>query len=78
MSWEPIPQQGDWEEVDSLGRYLSAILFCPVRYCSAAYEKPVYECSHRCPFPKYAVKIAQNTGDWHEIIERHKEAILNS
>ena len=73
MNWEIIPQQGDFETVDSLGKDLSAILNCPVRYCEAHYSKPIFECSHSVAFPKFAVQIAQNTGEWHDIISRHRE-----
>lgn len=75
MDWQPIPQQGEWEIVDSLGKDLSAILFCPVRYCESHYAKPLYECEHSISFPKFAVQIAQNTGEWHDIIQRHKDGL---
>jgi hypothetical protein len=71
--WTPIPQNGDWELVDSLGKDLSAILHCQVRYCSAAYDKPVYECGCSKIFPKFAVQAAQTSGDWSAIMQRHNE-----
>ena len=76
MNWQAIPQQGEWETVDSLGKDLSAILFCPVRYCAVHYDKAVYECQHSIIFPKFAVQGAQSSGDWSDIIHRHNEYIL--
>lgn len=75
MDWNAIQHQGDWELVDSLGRDLSAILHCPVRYCAVHYDKPIYECRHLVAFPKFAVQIAQETGDWSQIMQRHAEEI---
>jgi hypothetical protein len=75
MLWEAIPQQGDFEKVDELGRDLSAILHCPVRYCAAHYEKSVFECKHSIVFPKFAVQGAQESGDWSQIMQRHLECL---
>lgn len=75
MKWTMVNNQGDYEMVDSLGKDLSAILFCPVRYCAYQYEKPLFECKCGKVFPKFAVQIAQETGDWGQIMERHKENV---
>ncbi len=76
MDWNMINQQGDWEVVDSLGRDLSAILHCPVRYCASHYDKNVYECSHSIVFPKFAVQGAQESGDWSQIMEHHHDSLV--
>jgi hypothetical protein len=75
MEWDFIPQQGDFEVVDSLGKDLSAILNCPVRYLEAHVAKPMFQCACSKIFPKFAVQAAQNTGEWHDIIIRHKENV---
>lgn len=72
MLWQAIPQQGDFEVVDLLGKDLSAILHCPVRYCGAIYEKPIFECGCSKVFPKFAVQADQNSGDWKFIMDSHK------
>jgi len=77
MGWTPMEQEGQEELIDSLGKDLSAILFCPVRYCETHYSKNIFECKHSIPFPKYMVQICQETGEWHEIIQRHKDAVGN-
>jgi hypothetical protein len=73
MDWTPVPQTGDWEVVDRLGRDLSAILHCPVRFCAYQYDKPVFECKCLKNFPKFSVLAAQESGDWSLIMERHNE-----
>lgn len=70
--WQPINSQGDFEVVDSLGSDLSAILHCPVRFCSYQYDKPLFECKCGLTFLKFAVEGCQSSGDWGMIIQRHK------
>lgn len=72
MGWTQINQGAD-EELLSLGCDLSAILFCPVRYCESHYNKPIFECHCEKIFPRFAVKSAQESGDWSMIIKRHRE-----
>lgn len=75
MSFSPVFQQGSSEELDSMGKDLSAILHCPVRYLGAIYDHPGFECSHMIPFPEFAVKYAHDSGDWSQIMHRHSEWI---
>jgi hypothetical protein len=73
MSWTPIPQDSDAERLDKLGRNLSIILACPVRYCESHYMKPLFECGCGKSFPRFSVQAAQENKDWSQIIERHNE-----
>lgn len=73
MSWQQKGEYGEFEIVDRLGKDLSAILHCPVRYLAYHYEKPVFECRHQINFPRFAVQSAQDSGDWMAIIQRHRE-----
>ena len=75
MEWTSVSQQGEWDKVDSLGKDLSAILFCPVRFCAYHYDKPVWECKHLVVFPKFAVQAAQDSGDWSQVMQHHRESI---
>jgi hypothetical protein len=73
MSWQQKGEHGEFEDVDSMGKDLSAILFCPVRYLAYHYEKPVFECKCGISFPRFAVQAAHDSGDWMQIIQRHRE-----
>ena len=75
MSWQFNNQQGEWELVDSLGKDLSAILHCPVRYCAWQYDKPIFETADGKVYPKFAVQAAQDSGDWSQVMQHHKESI---
>ncbi|MFA5299105.1 MAG: hypothetical protein WC389_12935 [Lutibacter sp.] len=71
--WQQKGDFGEFDVVDSLGRDLSSILNCPIRYCAWQYEKPVFECRCNITFPKFAVEVSQRSGDWLDIIKRHRE-----
>jgi hypothetical protein len=67
------PQDEIQGEIESLGAELSIRVGCSIRYCASIYAKPVFECNHRVSFPLFALQGARSTGDWSDIIKRHKE-----
>ncbi len=71
MSFQPISQQGAFEELDAMGSDLSKVLHCPVRYCESVYSVRKFECSCLITFPEFAVKIAHDSGNWEDIIKHH-------
>ena len=67
MSWGAYVQNGNMEEVESLGCELSLALHCAVHY--PAFNKPLFECECGVVFPIYVVK----TRNWNNIINKHVE-----
>ena len=63
--------QGSDQQIEEyeLGSKLSEVLHCPVHY--PAWAKPLYECKCGVLFPKFAVTIANRTGDWSNIHIQH-------
>ena len=68
-SWGVYIQNGNLEEIDSMGSQLSLQLGEAVHY--PAYDKRLFECKCNVAFPYHMVKYAVSTGDWSQIREKH-------
>ena len=71
MTWGAYTQQGNLQELDTLGSRLSLAIRCPVHY--PAYNKNVFECKCNVTFSLFIVKGAVGNGNWEPIIKKHKD-----
>ena len=68
-SWGAYAQEGNLDELDTLGSRLSQEISCPVHY--PAYGKNLFECICGVTFPLFLLK----GGDWNKIREIHKKVL---
>lgn len=63
-------QQGNFNDVDSLGKKLSLVLGCPVRW--TGHERNVFVCSHDIAFPLHRLK---GLDDWTQVKAEHDKVV---
>lgn len=73
MGFEPqrFAQTGVNNDIDEMGKDLSVIIGCCVRF--SPYGKPAFECEHMVSFPLFAIKPAWQTNKWYDIYRKHED-----
>ncbi len=66
MTWGAYIQQGNLQELETLGSQLSVEIGCSVHY--PAFNKNMFECNCGVTFPLFIIKGR----DWDKIREIHK------